>query len=98
MRMITSVRAPVPVAEAVSQPPLATPRPIGAGIGSVAPVATTAFVGTVQQGPMKLGTGDPQLLEARTTSQTTAAAAAEAARAVYIRASIAAGINPLPLS
>jgi hypothetical protein len=97
MAMITSIRVPAPVAEAASQLSKPIPRPSGADQGSIAPVAATALVGAVQQGPVMSGTGDPQLLAARTTVETSAAAAAEAAKAAYIRASIAAGINPLPL-
>jgi hypothetical protein len=40
---------------------------------------------------------EAQLMTARQTPETSAAAAAEAARAAYIKASIAAGINPLPV-
>jgi hypothetical protein len=36
-------------------------------------------------------------MEARMTTEVSAAAAAEAARLAYIRASIVAGLNPLPL-
>jgi hypothetical protein len=80
-------------------PPAQAPaRPMGEAAGSVAPVAATALVGAVQQGRMKTGLGDAQLLAARMTAESSAAQAAEAAREAYIKASIAAGINPLPLS
>jgi len=40
---------------------------------------------------------DPEFLTARNTPDASAAATAEATRAAYIHASIAAGISPLPL-
>mgnify|MGYP006350049719 CR=1 FL=1 len=98
MGMITSIRAPVPVAEAPS-PAAAEPRPQGTTHGgAAAPVAATQMAQAVQQTPPKPASNDAQLLEARMTAETSAAVAAEAARDAYIRASIAAGINPLPLS
>jgi hypothetical protein len=44
------------------------------------------------------GLGHPQLLAAQTTVESAAVLAARAAREAYIKASIAAGINPLPLN
>lgn len=96
MGMITRIRAPLPVTETPFGPP--EPRAPGAVlVGAAGPVAKTVLRQAVQQAPAKPGTGDPRLLEARLTTDTSAAAAAEAARAAYIRASIAAGISPLPL-
>ncbi|WP_333817186.1 hypothetical protein [Tabrizicola sp.] len=96
MVLITGIRAPVPVAE---MPTFAT---TGSGpqasMGAEAPVATPALAQAVQQTRPKSAANDPQLIEARMTAETSAAAAAEAAREAYIKASIAAGINPLPLS
>ena len=59
--------------------------------------AEKALLFVPQMGP-KPAANDPELLEARMTAETSAAVAAEAARDAYIKASIAAGINPLPLS
>lgn len=98
MGMITSIRAPFPVAET----PLTAapePRPQGAGAqGATGPVASTQLPQAVQQVAPKPAANDPELLQARMSAETHAAVAAEAARDAYIRASIAAGINPLPLS
>ncbi len=96
MAMITSIRAPMPVAETLSA--AAEPRRPGlVSTGASAPVAETALLQAVQQIPAKAGTADARLLDARMTLDTSAAAAAAAAREAYIRASIAAGISPLPL-
>lgn len=98
MGMITSIRAPLPVAEAPVQPASAEPRVAGPRPSDIAaPVAGTQHAQAVQQSPPKPSATDRQLLEARTTTDHSAAAAAEAAREAYIKASIAAGINPLPL-
>lgn len=96
MVLITSTRAPVPVAE---MPTFATTEPgLQGSTGAEAPVATPTLAQAVQQARPKSAANDPQLMEARMTAETSAAAAAEAAREAYIKASIAAGINPLPLS
>jgi hypothetical protein len=96
MGTITSIRAPVPIAE-TSLPPLAEPRRAGIASAGAAAVAAPVLAQAVQQAPSKPLTSDPQLLTARTTAETSAAEAAEAARAAYIKASIAAGLSPLPL-
>lgn len=97
MVIITSIRAPIPVGETPSMP-ATEPRPGGfSGTASSPPVAAPALVQAVQQMPSKPAANDPQLLEARMTAETNAAVAAEAARDAYIKASRAAGINPLPL-
>jgi hypothetical protein len=96
MGMITSIRAPLPAAEL----PSVTTDPGGretASTGAARPVAATVQVQAVQQAPAKTVSGDARLLAMRTTAETSAAAAAEAARNAYIKASIAAGISPLPL-
>jgi hypothetical protein len=97
MVIITSIRAPLPVGELVSKP-AEEPRPQHLPVaGSAAPVSDTAMTQAVQQVPTKSASADASLLEARMTAETSAAVAAEAARDAYIKASIAAGINPLPL-
>lgn len=98
MGMITSIRAPFPVAETPTAP-APEPRPPGlAAPGAAGPVAATLQPQAVQHMAPKPAANDPQLLQARMSAETSAAVAAEAARYAYIRASIAAGINPLPLS
>jgi hypothetical protein len=98
MGMITSIRAPFPVAE-TPMTPAPEQRPPGlSASGAASPVAATQMAHAVQQMAPKPAANDPQLLEARMSAETSAAVAAEAARDAYIRASIAAGINPLPLS
>jgi hypothetical protein len=96
MGMITSIRAPLPVAEA--QVPLASATPRASGFGVAAPVADTTLAGAVQQTNVSAGTREAQLMALRMTADASATRAAEAARDAYIKASIAAGINPLPLS
>ncbi len=98
MGMISSIRAPLPATEGPAHA-LAEPRVQGlTAVRGAAPVATPVLEQAVQQAAPKPAANDPQLLDARMTVETSAAAAAEAARAAYIKASIAAGINPLPLS
>ena len=93
MDMITSIRAPVPIAE-LPMPAAVEPRPQGA-LGAAAPVVAPDLPQAVQQVTMKSAANDPQLMATRMTAETSAAA--EAARDTYIKASIAAGINPLPV-
>lgn len=95
MGMITSIRAPLPVAE-TPLAPATTSRPQGAADASE-PVAATALDQAVRHAAPKSGANDPDLLAARMAVEDSAAAAAKAARAAYIKASIAAGINPLPV-
>jgi len=97
MGTITSIRAPVPVAE-TSPSPLTEPRRAGIPPTAAAAVAAPVLLQAVQQAPSKPFASDAQLLAARTTAETSAAEAAEAARTAYIKASIAAGISPLPLA
>lgn len=98
MGMITSIRAPYPVAELPASP-APEARPPGAGTqGAADPVGRPMLARAVQQVAQKPATASPQLMEARMTAETSAAVAAEAARDAYIKASIAAGINPLPMS
>ncbi|MFN3577674.1 MAG: hypothetical protein ACK4TJ_11935 [Tabrizicola sp.] len=96
MGLITSIRAPLPVAEAPLHPSV-LPRPdrSHAAHGTTA-VAAPMMAGAVTQAPAGQG-ADPQLLLSRAAAESSAAAAAEAARDAYIKASIAAGISPLPL-
>lgn len=95
MGMISSIRAPLPVAEA-PMTPASTSRPQGPA-GATAPVAATALEQAVQQVAPKSATNDPDFMAARADVKDSAAAAVEAARQAYIKASIAAGVNPLPL-
>lgn len=95
MGMITSIRAPLPAVEAQSPTTLA-PLPQG-GFGAAAPVVAPSLAQAVQQASPGSAANDPELMAARMTVETCAAAAAEAARDAYIKASIAAGISPLPL-
>ena len=98
MGMINSIRASFAVTEAPASPASDAQRAQGSHpAGAAAPVAAPVLAQAVQQAPPKAATGDPQLLEARMTVDNSAAAAAEAARDAYIKASIAAGISPLPL-
>jgi len=95
MGMITSIRAPLPVAEAPLTPaPISRPQ---GPAGATAPVAATALGQAVQQVAPKSAPNDPDLMAARAGVEDSAAEAARAARDAYIKASIAAGINPLPL-
>jgi len=98
MTMITSIRAPLPVAEVAQSPTTEPQRADRTPVGTSAAVAAPDHAQAVQQAPAKPLAGDPQFLTARTSSETSAAEAAEAARAAYIKASIAAGISPLPLA
>jgi hypothetical protein len=96
--MISSIRATLPLAESPPAPALAEPRASGVHpSGVAAPVSPTLHAQAVQQAPPKAMAEERLLMEARMTSETSAAAAAEAARDAYIKASIAAGISPLPL-
>lgn len=98
MGMINSIRAAFPVTEALASPATSVPRTQGSHpAGTSAPVAAPILAQAVPQVPPKAATGDPQLLEAQMTVENSATAAAEAARDAYIKASIAAGISPLPL-
>ena len=98
MGLITAVRAQMPVGDSAQQ--TVTPdaradqRQPAAGM---APVGETTLPDAPQQVPAKPVAVDPQFLAARDTLDSSAAATAEAARAAYIEASIAAGISPLPL-
>ncbi|NHB77177.1 hypothetical protein [Rhodobacter calidifons] len=96
MGIITCIRPPAPVAEqAVTAPVPAGPTRETSQTAD--PVGQPILAQAVQQTTAPAGPGAPQLLAVRTTAETSAAAAAEAARAAYIKASIAAGINPLPV-
>ncbi|MFO1204060.1 MAG: hypothetical protein U1E58_15620 [Tabrizicola sp.] len=96
MSIITSIRPPMPVTESI-QPTSDLRAGIAAGRGNAAPVADTTLSLVVQHPASKPPSADAHLLSARMTAETSAAAAAEAARDAYIKASIAAGISPLPL-
>jgi hypothetical protein len=93
--MITGIRGSGPVAELTPQ--AAPPKPkstIAGGHGTTGGATPTA---AVQHAAPKLATSDLHRLAAQMSAETSATAAAEAAKAAYIRASIAAGISPLPL-
>lgn len=95
MGMITSIRPALPVAEAPA-PSAVQPRPQGL-VGTASPVESTLLEQAVQHIAPKPATADPQLMTARASAEYNATAAAEAARRAYIKASIAAGVSPLPL-
>lgn len=84
--MITGIRA-IPV--------MAEPRQRVTGMVDPCPATTTLPV--VQPGPPLSAASDTKLMLEQTTTETSAVAAAKTARDAYIRASIAAGITPLPL-
>lgn len=94
MAMITSVRAPIPVTEVPRQPrPAEVQAHPGTKPGAGVPVSAPIRAEAVHQILEKPRPEDPPFLAA----QVSAAAAAEAAKNAYIRARIAAGLNPLPL-
>ena len=93
--MITSIRGPLPVAEApLTSSPVTRPQ---GSTGAVAPVAATALEQAVQHVPPISTANHPNLMPMRAAADESATAAAQAAREAYIKASIAAGINPLPV-
>jgi hypothetical protein len=97
MGIIASIRPPVPVAETPT-PTEVKARPGGMSPADVAaPVAQTLQAQALQQPAGAEATTGRHLMQARMSADTTAAAAAEAARDAYIKASIAAGLSPLPL-
>ncbi len=98
MVMITSIRAPLPMAEAPLTPAVEARRQPAPLVPTSAAVAVPDLRRSVQQASAKSFASDPRFLAAETTVETRAAQAAEAAREAYIKASIAAGISPLPLS
>lgn len=94
MAMITGIRAPIPLTEAPRAPrPVETQATPGEKPGKPTPVAAPLRTDAIRQGEEKTG---PDNLPFQAV-QVTATAAAEAAKAAYIRARIAAGLNPLPL-
>lgn len=95
MGMITGIRAALPVAEAPAAAPAEPPQK--GAVDATAPVAAPVVERALREAGARSATSDPQLMEARMTTEVSAAAAAEAARLAYIRASIVAGLNPLPL-
>jgi hypothetical protein len=98
MGIISSIRAPLPATEGPAQAAAELRAQGLTDVKGATPVATPMLAQAVLQMDPKPATNVPHLLEARMTAETSAAAAAEAARAAYIKASIAAGINPLPLT
>ena len=96
MTMITSIRAPLPVSEVPALVPERRRADLAVA-GTAAPVSRTLTEQAVRQPMTKPASSGASLLDVRTRPETTAVAAAEAARHAYIKASIAAGINPLPL-
>ncbi len=92
--MITSIRAPIPLTEVPRPPRLAELQASpDAKPGVAAPVAAPIRTDAVRQSEDKPGPDDLPFQAV----QVSATAAAEAAKAAYIRARIAAGLNPLPL-
>ena len=98
MAMITSIRAPFPVAETPFAHVSEQREHWASTQRATVPLAATLIPHAVQQTAPKPAANDAELLQAKMSAETSAAVAAEAARDAYIRASIAAGINPLPLS
>jgi hypothetical protein len=96
MGMITSFRAPLPAIDTGHATQETRAASLAAASGSPS-VTQTALARAVQHIPAKPSAVDPRLLDAPMTAETSAAQAAEEARQAYIRASIAAGISPLPL-
>jgi hypothetical protein len=86
MTMITGIRPPLP-RHAATTPAWTHP-----------PVVAQNQIPAVAGVPPRPSTGDPQVLSTRTSAETSATMAAEAAREAYIKASLAAGISPLPLA
>jgi ribonuclease HII len=100
MGIITAVRSQVPVPAPVSQPAqVAASRASAPVAETMLPVAETVRKDAVRQTDTTVAAAKMQLGNADGNSHPVAAArvAAEAARDAYIRASIAAGVNPLPL-
>jgi len=94
MAMITSVRAPLPVAEVPRQPHPAEAQVLpGAKPGAGIPVAAPLHADGVHKFLEKSRSEDLPFHVAQVSAVATAAAAKDA----YIRARIAAGLNPLPL-
>ena len=98
MGPITSFRAPLPAVDAATPTAANDPRADQRQPqGRIAPVSEPILRDAPQAVPAKPAAVDPNLLAARDTTEAAVTATAEAARAAYIRASLAAGINPLPL-
>ena len=94
MEPVTAIRAHLP--PPVSQP--APERVPGAAAAQTPPPVTATVLADALRQPARL-TSLPALDPAKTGEDAEPArAAAEAARKAYIRASLAAGISPLPLS
>lgn len=97
MGLIPAIRT-MPVADAgLASPSADTRADLRRSQERTAPVARTELPDAPLQMQSKPSSGEPHLLAARDTLETSAAATAEAARAAYIQASIAAGISPLPM-
>lgn len=94
MTMITTVRVAVPVSDIQ---PAAQDHHSGRQAAKTAGPGTDPEPATSHLAAKQPGL-DPRLLQAPCLAETSATAAAEAAREAYIRASIAAGISPLPLA
>jgi hypothetical protein len=97
MTLITSIRGPLAAPDHAPSPSAEPRRSARAPSGTSAPVAVPDLVQALRQPNRTASAAPPQFLTAPTTVETSAAEAAEAARAAYILASIAAGISPLPL-
>jgi len=88
---------PAPVAEVPLPPARASHGPPDEAPGTAGPLTGPPESRPVQHDVAKPAVADMQSLVAHMTADDSAARAAEDAREAYIRASIAAGINPLPL-
>jgi hypothetical protein len=94
MGPVTPVRPPAPVIIATPPPPQAPPGPAVAGPPKVEPTDALARDALAPVVPRVI----PDQTAARPAPEARPAeAAAEEARRAYIRASLAAGMNPLPL-
>jgi len=102
MGLIPAIRSQLPVVDAAhasGQGDLRSTlrQPQGPSAPVSVPITAPTLLDAVQQAPAKPAHSEVQFLAARDGSEASAQAKAEAARAAYISASIAAGVSPLPL-
>jgi hypothetical protein len=98
MDPVTAVRLQVPTPPVAPQP--APDRPTSASAAQTSPAVAEALrLDTVRQPAVAVGIVTARLAERDEGEHPAAAAraAADAARVAYIKASIAAGVSPLPL-
>ncbi|MDM7930913.1 hypothetical protein [Tabrizicola sp.] len=102
MGLIPAIRAQLPVGDVAHQSGAADMRggarqPQGPAAPISQPVTAPVLLDAVPEAAAKPPGGETHFLAAQDRTEGAAAAKAEAARAAYIRASIAAGVSPLPL-